>query len=185
MSKPKASLKSSLRKSIIGTYRARGRGLNNLWLVTSTKTNQDWIIPSDRQLIHWLYFLETNQEVINFNLAPEPIVSIDDSEVRGTELDATVILKNNKEEWHEVKAGKGKTNPSNRSQFLAQSSAASENGVDYHIYDDDELKPKIKEAMRWLKPLAFANSLQEREYIHTKNLLAMNLKKNQYCYLST
>lgn len=84
MTKPKASLQSSLRKSIIGAYRARGKGKNNLWLVSSIKTNQDWILPSDRQLVHWLYYLETNQDAIDFDLAPEPILSHDDNEVRST-----------------------------------------------------------------------------------------------------
>lgn len=176
MTKPGASLKSSLRKSIIGAYRARGRGKNNLWLVSSIKTNQDWILPSDRQLVHWLYFLESNHDVLDFDLAPEPILSHDDNEERSTELDAVVTLKNKLQEWHEVKADRGKQNPNNRSQFLSQAAAASKEHVAYHRFDDDELKPKVKVAMRWLKPLAYANAIQGKEHIQCKTVLALNLK---------
>lgn len=77
MARPGMSLKSSLRQSVIGAYRARGRGNSNLWLVYSPKTDTDWLIPSDRQLVHWLYFLESNPEVRSFNLAPDPIISHD------------------------------------------------------------------------------------------------------------
>lgn len=64
------------------------------------------ILPSDRQLIHWLYYLETNHEVTSFDLAPEPILSKDDNETRATELDAIVTKRDGTIEWHEVKAGK-------------------------------------------------------------------------------
>jgi hypothetical protein len=176
MTKPKASLKSSLRKSVIGAYRSRGKGKNNLWLVSSIKTKQDWILPSDRQLVHWIYYLETNQKVTDFNLAPEPILSYDDNEVRATELDAIVTLNNKHQEWHEVKAGKGKSDDSNKSQFLAQAAAASKNQVSYHRFDDNELKSKVKVAMRWLKPISYANVVKDEGNNHCRTELVLNLK---------
>src|SRR5574342_340365 len=78
------SMKSTLRKTVMEAYRSRGKGISNLWLVYSAKTNSDWILPSDRQLIHWLYFLEANPDVRTFDLAPEPILS--ESREEGTLL---------------------------------------------------------------------------------------------------
>lgn len=176
MTKPKASLKSSLRKTVIGAYRARGKGKSNLWLVTSIKTNQDWILPSDRQLVHWIYYLETNQDVIDFDLAPEPILSHDDNEVRSTELDAIVNFKNKRQEWHEVKAGKGKSDIANRSQFLAQAAASSKNQASYLRFDDDDLKSKVKVSMRWLKPISFASAIKGQEHLQCRTVLVMHLK---------
>lgn len=175
MAKPKASLNSSLRKSLFGVYRARGKGLNNIWLVSSIKTKQDWILPSDRQLIHWLHFLESNPDVVDFNLAPEPILSHDENEPRNTELDAIVTYKDKHTEWHEVKAGKAKQKIDHKSQFQAQSQAAFKSHANYQIFDDDDLKPNVKVAMRWLKPLAYANALQGQDHKHCESQLALCL----------
>ncbi len=177
MVKPGASLKSSLRKSVIGAYRARGRGKNNLWLVTSVKNKTDWILPSDRQFIHWIAHLETNSDVKSFNLAPDPVLSSDDIETRATELDATLVRQNGEVEWHEVKAGKNKNDPKFRSQFLAQAAAASKEHVKYRILDDTDLKPKVKVSLRWLKPIAFANALREHEYTPCRIALTLFLKQ--------
>lgn len=82
------SMKSSVRKKVRAAYRSRGQGNSNLWLVYSAKTGSDWILPSDRQLVHWASFLEANSDVRTFDLAPEPILSEDENEARATELDA-------------------------------------------------------------------------------------------------
>lgn len=105
MSGKALSPKSSLRKSIRDINRSRGHGNNNLWYFYSPKTDKDWVLPSDVQFVHWLYFLEANPAVMNFDLAPGVTVSSDDEEPRGTELDAIVVFRDGHIEWHEVKAG--------------------------------------------------------------------------------
>lgn len=177
MAKPGASLKSSLRQSVIGAFRARGRGQNNLWLITSVKNNIDWILPSDRQFIHWLSCLETNPDVLDFDLAPEPILSQDSHEQRATQLDAVVTYRNRQIGWHEVKAGRNKREPKNQSQFLAQAAAASKEHVEYRIFNDSDLKPHTKVAMRWLKPLAYANAIRDQEHTHYRSLLVSHFKR--------
>lgn len=178
MAKPGASLKASLRQSVIGAYRARGRGQNNLWLVSSVKNNTDWILPSDRQFIHWIAYLETNPDVLDFDLAPELVLSQDSHEQRATQLDAIVTYRNCKIEWHEVKAGHNKNDPKNQSQFLAQAAAASKEHVEYRIFNDTDLKSHTKVAIRWLKPLAYANAIHDQEYSHYRALLVSYFKRH-------
>jgi hypothetical protein len=162
---PNVSLKSSLRKSVISSYRSRGRSVSNQWLVYSPKTDSDWILPSDRQLIHWLYYLESNPEVVSFNLHPDPILSQDDVEVRATELDAIANLRDSSVEWHEVKAGKEKDDPTHQSQLIAQSIAASRQRVTYKRFNDIDLEPKVRVAMRWFKAIGYAAAIRGEQHI--------------------
>lgn len=175
MTKPKQSLKSTLRKSVMDIYRSRGHSRSNLWLVYSVKTDRDWMLPSDRQLIHWLYFLETNPKVASFNLAPEPIISHDDIETRATELDAKVLNRDGTEEWHEVKSGKV-INPTDESQMQAQTSAASLARVPYIRFNDKDFKPIVKVALRWLKALSFASAIRNQDHNPCRTVLALLLK---------
>lgn len=179
MPKAGASLKSSLRKSVIEAFRARGHGRSNLWLIYSPKTDADWILPSDRQFIHWIYFLEANPDVTDFDLAPEPIISHDVEEARATELDAIVSYRNRNKEWHEVKASSGKKSPKNRSQFQAQSAAASSEGVKYRVFDDEDLNDKVKSSIRWLKVIAYATAIRGHEHVSCRTALISYLKNQQ------
>jgi hypothetical protein len=146
--------------------------------VYSVKTDSDWILPSDRQFIHWLYFLEANPEVRDFDLAPDPILSEDKQETRATELDAIVTLQNGQIEWHEVKAGKNKNDPAHASQKTAQELAASIAHAIYKRFDDTELKPKVKVALRWFKAIGFAAAIRGEEHISCRTALIMLMKKN-------
>lgn len=179
MANPVISLKSSLRQSVIKTYRARGRSISNLWLVYSVKTNSDWILPSDRQLIHWLYYLETNPDVKSFNLAPEPILSADEDEVRATELDAVVTYHDDSIGWHEVKAGKESNNPSHLSQKQAQINAAAKSNVKYKRFNDVDLEPKVRISLRWLMAISYAASIRDQQHnsYHTHLVMAINKHK--------
>ena len=159
------SMKSTLRKTGLEAYRSRGKSINNLWLVYSAKTNSDWTLPSDRQLIHWLYFLEANPDVSTFDLAPKPILSEDENETRATELDALVTPRMGPVEWHEVKAGRGKNDPAHASQATAQARAAEKEHASYRRFDDTDLKPNVKVAMRWAKAMSFAAAIAGQEYI--------------------
>lgn len=172
MSKVLQSPRATLRRSVRESYRARGKGNSNLWLVYSEKTNRDWLLPSDRQLIHWLYYLEAARDVVNFDLAPEPVLSVDDKEARKTELDAIAVFRDGHSEWHEIKA-ESRPNSTDRSQFLSQAAAAATEGVKYRVFDDRDLRPVARLALRWIKPLGFAAVLRGQEEIPCRNALAI------------
>ncbi len=175
------SPRSTLRRSIPDAYRARGHRINNLWLVYSPKTDRDWLLPSDRQLVHWLVFLESDREVLSFDLAPEPVASHDANEPRATELDAIVIFRDRHVEWHEVKAGT-KLQETDRSQFQAQVAAAQKAGAIYRIINDEDLGPKARLATRWLKAIGFAAAIRGQEHGSCRSALVacLNNKKNGF-----
>ena len=176
MASPGASLKSTLRKSVLGAYRARGKSINNLWLVYSVKTDSDWILPSDRQLIHWLYFLEANPEVSWFDLAPEPVLSHDGKEQRATELDAIVTLRDGQTEWHEVKSGHSKRDPLHESQMLAQANAASAKHIVYKRFNDTDLKPKVQVALRWNRAISYAAAIRGEAHHPSQTAIVLAMK---------
>lgn len=177
MAKTGVTLKSSLRKTVLKAYRARGKSRNNLFLVYSAKTDSDWILPSDRQLVHWLSVLESDPNVHDFDLAPEPVLSEDKTELRATELDAVVTLQDGEIEWHEVKAGEDKNDPAHASQKAAQQNAASEAHALYRRFDDTDLKPKVRVAMRWLKAIGFAAAIRGEDHTQSRSALVMAMRE--------
>lgn len=179
MSNVSKSPRATLRRSVREVYRARSKGNSNLWLIYSVKTNKDWILTSDRQLIHWLYYLESACDVVSFDLASEPVLSIDGREARKTELNAIAVFKDGHIEWHEIKA-EARPNSSDRSQLLSQAAAAANEGVKYVVFDDRDFRPIARIALRWLKPLGFAEVLRGQEEIPCRIAIAtyVNDKKS-------
>jgi hypothetical protein len=173
------SPRSSLRNSLREIYRGRGHRNNNIWLVYSVKTDADWYIPSDRQLIHWLYFLEANSEILKFDLAPDPILSHDLNEAKATELDAIAIRRDGGLEWHEVKAGKRKSDSEHKSQQVAQLLAATDAHATYRRFNDDDLKPKVRVGLRWHKAIGFAAAIRGQEHNSCRNELVLAMRDAQ------
>lgn len=176
------SPRSTLRRSIPDAYRARGHSVNNLWLVYSPKTDRDWLLPSDRQLVHWLVFLESNREVLSFDLAPEQEMSHDANEPRSTELDAIAIYRDRHVEWHEVKSGTA-LQETDRSQFQAQVAAAQKAGATYRIINDEDLVPNARLAIRWLKAIGFAAAIRGQEHGPCRSALVAYLNNNKNGYI--
>lgn len=160
------SVRNRQRTRVFDAYRGRGRKNNNLWLVYSVKMDRDWILPSDRQLIHWLYYLEIQPVVKSFDLVPPPIISHNDFEVRETELDAVVVNRDGSKEWHEVKSSEIEKTAA-RSQLLAQSAGAAEVATKYVVFTDADLAPYAGICMRWLKAICYAAVLRGQEQIPT------------------
>lgn len=166
------SPKSSLRKSIRDINRSRGHGNHNLWYFYSPKTDKDWVFPSDRQFIHWLYFLEANPDVVSFDLAPGVTISSDENEPRGTEFDAIVVFRDGHIEWHEVKAGE-ELLESDGSQFTAQRKAAADANARYLIFNDKQLRPISHVAVRWIDALAYAGAIRGEAHAPCQNAIVM------------
>lgn len=163
MAKTGRSPRSKLRASIPDAYRARGHRVRNLWLVYSAKTDRDWLITSDRQLVHWLVFLEGNPEVLSFDLAPEPITRSDDPGRSAAVIDAIAIYRDRRVEWHDVRV-EPLRDEADRSKVVAQTVAAAEIGAIYRIFSDEDLRPKARLATRWLKAVGFAAAIRGQEH---------------------
>ena len=67
------SLPSRQRARVLETYRSRGHRNSNLWLVYSVKRDDDLLLHSDRGLVHWLAFLETDPSIVGFRPATDEI----------------------------------------------------------------------------------------------------------------
>jgi hypothetical protein len=163
------------RRAVLSAYRARQKRNANLWLVYSVKTDRDWLLQSDRELVHWIVFLETDPRVATFDLAPEPILSYDASETRATEPDALVQTVDGHTELHEVKAGRV-IEDSARSQLLAQSAGAQARGAAYRVFCDTQLAPHRKTAVRWLKAIAYAAPLRDQTHASCRDALLAHLR---------
>lgn len=172
------SPRSAQRLRLLQAYRGRGHRNNNLFLVYSIKTDRDWILPSDRQFIHWIHFLETNKEVRAFDLCPEKVISHDGKEFRGSELDAEVQRKDGRLEWHEVKSDDASKNVS-KLQLIAQASAAARNPIVYKLFSDEQLTPHIKSSIYWCKVIAFATAIRDKAYNYETSTLLDLLQKLQ------
>jgi len=164
------TLSAKRKRAVLEAYRARGKRNSNLWLIYSVKTDRDWLLQSDRELVHWVIFLESDPQVVSFDLAPGSIISYDATEARATELDAIVQKRDAKIEYHEVKAGL-LIDESAKQQLLAQSSAAQAYGASYKIFCDTDLAPHCKTAVRWLKAIAYAATLRDQTQASCRDAL--------------
>jgi hypothetical protein len=155
------TLKSNQRQRVLDAYRGRGRRTNSLWLVYSIKTERDWILSSDRQLVHWLVFLEANPLVRTFS-------RIEDSAAKPSEGPVTVITASGEIEIHRIKAI---SNQTDINADIQPNDIGTPNEPTTRVFTDSELLPVVKLAMRWHKALSFAAAMRGNE--HTALRLAV------------
>lgn len=161
MAKGTATPRSQQRLRVFESYRGRGKRTNPLWLVYSVKTGRDWILSSDRHLVHWLVFLECEPRVKSFDLGEPPQVNISDFKI-------SVTLADGAEERHVVRSG----TPSDSAQQVAELHA---DGTLCRAFSDIDLKPVVPYAMRWFKALAFAAALRDLALDPVRLALATHL----------
>lgn len=154
------SPRSQQRARVFDAYRGRGRKNNNLWLVYSVKTKRDWILTSDRRLVHWLCYLESDQRVLSFDV---PDHSSESAEDNGSA--AEVTYRDGHHEHHIVRADDSST------EISGDISAAALRAHSVRVFSDAELQPRVIVAMRWLKAIGYAAAI--REYEHTPALIAL------------
>src|SRR5690606_23397495 len=70
------TLPSRQRARVLEAYRGRGHRNSNLWLVYSVKQDQDLLLHSDRSMVHWLTFLESDPDVTGFAPIPDELSSV-------------------------------------------------------------------------------------------------------------
>jgi len=148
---PQARVRDSLYKH----YKARGRKKYNLWLVYSPKLNRDIIIDSDKQLIYWLHFLESDPTVESFLLHDKQNRADPDFFVtfRGGERRADFL----------------QLPPESN---LKPSVTYFDNKVwENRFIQEDELIKTSQQAQRWLKPIMFAAAIREQQLLPLHNTL--------------
>jgi hypothetical protein len=159
-----ASPRSQQRLRVFEAYRGRGKRTNPLWLVYSVKTGRDWILSSDRHLIHWLVHLETEPAVKSFDLgAPND---------QGSEFEISVTLTDGGQEMHVVRSGTpfGST---------PRTTVSETDGKLRRSFDDIDLKPVVSCAMHWFKALAFAAAVRDLSLEPVRLALVTHLHSEQ------
>ncbi len=150
------TLPSRQRSQVLRAYRSRGRANRNLWLVYSVKTNRDWILASDRHLIHWLLYLETNPLVRSFEIEPEEDMPFSSGLEIG-QPDAKAILENGAHEYHKVTSLETDDDLSeDASGEAVRTSIAST-----RWFFDPHLRSRSAEAMRWLKVIGYCAAIRD------------------------
>jgi hypothetical protein len=161
MTTKSSSVRVKRRNQLLDAHRARGHAVGNLWYVYSVKTDRDWIIRSDRNLVHWIYFLEINPEVRTFSLTPPPVAISRNGKASEFEFDAEVQTRRDTVERHIVRAVNSESELSDRVQQVI---TACPPNPSFKVFTDEQLKPHIRIALRWLKAVAYAAVLRNKEH---------------------
>lgn len=160
------ALPSRQRARVLDSYRGRGHRNGNLWLVYSIKGNRDFIFHSDRSLVHWLVFLESDPSVASFQ-------EIDDelSERHGlprasamfvryrSGLDEIHLVATELPQIHEIDTGAG----------VAQ----------LRLIPEESLRTQAQVAVRWLKALSYAAVFRHQDLTVLGNLFTPSLLRRR------
>ncbi len=152
------------RLRLFEAYRGRGHRSSNLFVVYSVKTGQDWVLPSDRHLVHWIHYLETDPEVHGFTFTSE-----------GNSADSRLCLVDvllSSGTWVRHQLGQKRAEQSDHAlEPQNEHPADNPSPTDIRVFTDEDLRPFVKTSLRWLKAIAFASALRDQEYTHQTLLL--------------
>jgi hypothetical protein len=158
----KSSPKSQQRLRVMDAYRGRGRRNSNLWLGYSEKLGQDCIVTNDRQLVHWIVFLEIDPTVKCFDLASQATAGEGDANVN----DVIVTRIDNSQEIHRVICDHSLADGSE------QEAPQSSDICKVRFFRDPDLTPHVRLAVRWKKALAYAAAIRGQK--HTPVVVALH-----------
>lgn len=150
-----------VRDSLYARYRARGRKNSNLWVVYSPKSNDDMVLNSDLELIYWLYFIESDPQVKSFRVCeirspsdPDFLLNFTDGQGRADYLVRSPdVIFDDKFVLYDNK-------PWN-ARFISS----------------EELSAVSKQALRWLKPIAYAAAIRDKKLTPLHNALIIEETK--------
>lgn len=150
------SPRNNQRLRLFETYRARGSRNNNLFAVYSVKVDQDFVLPSDRQLIHWIYYLEIDHSVSSFDFVERE----DDKSncqwiVDVRQLDGQTVTHQFENEKDDSRNAQSKSDRMSNSDLFQNSK---------RIITDNDIRSVIKISTRWIRPIGFATCLRNHEY---------------------
>jgi hypothetical protein len=149
------TLPSKSRMQVLRAYRSRGRANRNMWLVYSQKTNRDWMLGSDRHLVHWITFLETNPDVRTFELESVDGLSSPGAAVTEKGVDAAVELRDGQLEYHLLILSGRRKSPHSPDNVYADKRV--------RVFTEVDLFPRGEEAMRWLHLVGYCAGIRDEE----------------------
>jgi hypothetical protein len=129
-------------------------------------------LPSDRHLVHWLYYLERATNVFTFDLVSES-APIHDArpDVR---IDAIVRRTDGTIEWHSLENSSEKEAVSDGLPLTTAGTTCL-----HRKFLDHDLRPHIRTAVRWIKAIGYVATIRDRELMAARlALLAYAHQKN-------
>jgi len=152
------TLPSRQRARVLDAYRGRGHRNSNLWLVYSVKQDQDLLLHSDRSLVHWLTFLESDPSVAGFAPIPDEL-SIS---LKVGPAAAMVLERRDRQLEVHVVAG----------QDPGLTVVDTHGGpATVRIITSDELQARARLAVRWLKAIGYAGLFRYKDLTPVTNQL--------------
>lgn len=155
------SPRARAKRSLLTRHGGRSTRKRNLWLVYSPKTDRDWVLDSDRALVHWLYFLEADPTIKIFDLTPEP-VPIGRAPSLELALDAVSTDHSGTVRWHQLMQGRPDFEAT-RASLISEASAAAPGKVDYESFDEGRLAEVAEEALYWMGAISFAAAIRNQK----------------------
>jgi hypothetical protein len=153
------TLPSRQRTNVLKAYRSRGRANRNLWLVYSQKTNRDWVLRSDRHLVHWVLNLETDPDIQTFELEPSAPISSATNDA-SINMDALVVRSDGTREHHKLQLGR-QQEPTQELSASPQGLSGSEDALPVRVFTETDLGSRGAEAMRWLKVVCYCAAIRD------------------------
>ncbi len=154
------TLPSRQRANVLKAYRSRGRANRNLWLVYSQKTNRDWVLKSDRHLVHWVLNLETDADIQTFELEPSDPISLATDGASGN-MDALVVRSDGTREHHKLLL-RTQQEPAQEPAASPERLLGSEDALPVRVFTEADLRSRGAEAMRWLKVVCYCAAISHR-----------------------
>lgn len=149
------TLSAGIRRSVRESYRQRGHRNENFWLIYSLKNDKDWLITSDRKLVHCLGYLESNPNIDKYEIDPE--VNKDWPCRIPYAVTASARPYSGEVEWHFI------ISDSASEKLIAETIDASRehpSRPQCHFIPIADLKCKSTLAVRWLDILSFGAELR-------------------------
>lgn len=158
------SLPSRQRARVLNTYRSRGHRNSNLWLVYSVKQDQDILLHSDRSLVHWLAFLETDPSVLGFRPVTDELVT----QLKVGPTGATILERQDRQLEVHLIAGR-------RPEVTTVETGVGPAMV--RVITADELQAHSRVALRWLKAIGYAGLSRFQDLTPVLNQLIPSLER--------
>ncbi|SIT49461.1 conserved hypothetical protein [Paraburkholderia piptadeniae] len=166
---PHSTLSSQQRANVMRAYRYRGHRNRQLYLVYSVKTNRDWIVSSDYRFLHWITYLETNPEVVSFELSDD-IVDPDTAGERPN-VHALVTTRDSRIVGHRIVPD----------GCIADQEAARPTSFDsaneVQLIREADLRSGATVAMRWAKVIGFAAVLRDQRLVSETVLVSRTARE--------
>lgn len=141
-------------KSKTSHFTKRGSHFGNVWYVYSEKNKTSFKLFSDKELAHWILFLEFNPEVYKFKLNERVFETLPDGQPVSLIYSSQILWRNGDRERWQVVESKARAEQEESSNWVTHKEVAKQHGVMFRFVDDNDLVPTKHKLMSLMKVTA-------------------------------